>query len=451
MLKRPFILAVLTFTVGLTRSAQAQSPTILQDYLYGYAPVAVEATRAFLTAVPDTTQPGRAPINQFAYTKTLSTPSEQLVIRPNADTLYSGAWLDLTAQPIILHVPDVGSRYYVMPLLDAYSNEFSSIGSRTTGTKKGNYAIVGPLWQGATPANVDGVIVAPTNTVWLMGRTLVYGAADLPNAAAITSQYQLIPLSAYPAFLQTGKYQPPAKVPVTLPNLDFVATPVTNSVGFSKPEFFDVLAAYALQNPAPAAQRTQTEAFVLNGLINQDELNSTVASQADTAIANELVSATTLNNGWSFIANVGSYGTNYLLRAAIASYGLGAASSQDAIYLNASTDNGGSPLNGSKSYKVHFAPGQTPPQQGFWSVTVYNQSGFLVSNSLDRYSLGSVSGLVANSDGSIDILLQNTKPATLQSNWLPVPTAQFNLTLRIYWPDSSVLNGSWIAPTVSAQ
>src|SRR5262249_35280524 len=154
------------------------------------------------------------PINQFARVNRLLTAADRFIPRPNADTLYTIAWLDLSHQPIILHVPDTAGRYYLMPMLDAYSNEFASIGSRTTGTGSGNFAIVGPFWCQPLP-NVTGVVRAPTNTVWMIGRTLVRGEADLADAIAVTDQYALVPLDAYPAFLQTGSYTPPTGVPVT--------------------------------------------------------------------------------------------------------------------------------------------------------------------------------------------------------------------------------------------
>jgi hypothetical protein len=429
--------------------ATSSSPAILNDYIYGYAPVAMEATRAIQTAVPDNTKPGQAPINQFSYQKTLTTPDDRLVIRPNADTLYTTAWLDLASEPIILHVPDTAGRYYLIPMLDAYSNEFTSVGSRTTGTGEGNYAIVGPRWQGSVPENVTGVIYAPTNTVWMIGRTLVNGESDLQAAVAVTRQYNLIPLSSYPQFLQTGTYAPPGGVPVTPPIPDFVAFPVAISPGFSKPEFFDFLAKYALENP-PSQQFLWASALVLDGFLHQNQLTPDVVSQANSAIDNELLSTGTNENGWSFHLNVGDYGTNYLLRAAITKFGFGANISADAIYMSAEKDISGTSLTGTTSYVIHFAPGQTPPEKGFWSITVYGQDGFLVGNPISRYDVGSQTGLVTNPDGSLDLFLQNTRPHTLQSNWLPVPAASFNLTLRIFWPDQSVLNGTWTPPTLSS-
>ena len=449
--------AIVTLPLGLGAAQGNESqappveissePAILREYIYGYAPVAMEATRAIQTAASDNTKQGQAPINQFSYQKTLTAPSERLVIRPNADTLYTTAWLDLACEPIILHVPDTAGRYYLIPVLDAYSNQFASIGSRTTGTGEGNYAIVGPRWQGSVPENVTGVIHARTNTVYLIGRTLVNGQSDLQNALAVTTQYTLIPSSAYPQFLETGTYAPPTGLPVTPPNPDFVGFPVTTSSGFSKPEFFDVLARYAAENP-PSQEFLRASTLVLDGFLHQNQLTSAVVSEANLAMDNELLSTGTNANGWSFHLNVGNYGTDYLLRAAIAKFGFGANIPADAIYMSTEKDLTGVSLTGTSSYVIHFAPGQTPPEQGFWSITVYGQDGFLVENPIHRYDVGSQTGLVANPDGSLDIFLQSTEPQMTQSNWLPVPATPYNLTLRIFWPDQSVLNGTWTPPTL---
>jgi len=243
------------------------TPDILQDYTYGYAPVVMTATRSVNTAVPDaSSSPGRAPIDQFARLKMLATPAARLVRRPNADTLYTLAWFDLAKEPIVLHVPDTAGRYYLIPLYDAYSNEFASIGSRTTGNGEGDFAIVGPLWQGQLPKTLQ-IVSAPTDHVWVIARTLVRGGPDLANTLVLTSQYQLVPLSAYPQFHATGDYSPPINVPVIRPNPDFVGAPITSSPGVWKPGFFEILAETALRNPPSSSQAQQADQLVRDGLL----------------------------------------------------------------------------------------------------------------------------------------------------------------------------------------
>ena len=432
-------------------ASDAKPSSVLNDYIYGFSPVAMEATRGLQTAVPDnTTIPGLAPINQFGYRTTLADPSERLIVRPNADTLYTTAWLDLSREPMILHVPDTAGRYYLIPMLDGYSNEFASIGPRTTGTAAGNFAIVGPDWKGTLMEPVTGVIHAPTNTVWIIGRILVRGQADLQEAAGLAKQFLLVPLSAYADFLQTGTYTTPTGVAVIPPNPDFKGLPVTSSPAFSKPEFFDFLAGYSLQNPPPRDQIGRASRLVLDGFLHQGQLNSDIVAQANQAFAAEGSSIGTLENGWTLNLKGGSYDEDYLLRATITRFGFGANVAADAIYPSAMTDADGNRLVGTNQYVIHIPPGQTPPAHGFWSITVYDQDGFLVTNPIQRYDVGSETGLTPNPDGSIDIFIQNTAPATLESNWLPTPTGPFELTLRLFWPDQSALDGAWMPPPITA-
>ena len=456
---------LLTTSAISPASAQTQTtclppePLILKPYIYGYAPVVMTATRAIVTAVPDaTSQPGRAPINQFARVNALLTPAERLIVRPNADTLFSNARLDLAYEPIILHVPDSGGRYYLMPMLDAYSNVFASIGSRTTGDGEGNYAIVGPHWHGRLHEPVTGIVRSPTNDVWLQGRTLVHGQADLANAVAVTNQYQLVPLTAYRNFLESGSYTPPVNVPVHPPNPDFIppkGLPINAAAVFSKPDFFDVLLETSLRNPPPRQQEPQAARLVGEGVLLKSQLTQDIANQAVTAMACDEAATGIKQNGWSAHLNNGNYGSDYLQRAATARFGFGANIPADAVYYSTSVDINGNDLKGTNNYAMHFAPDQIPQVKGFWSVTVYDAIGFLVVNPIKRYSIGSESRLVPNADGSIDILLQNTAPATLQTNWLPTPVpsteapeARFNLTLRFYWPGQSILNGTSVVPGV---
>jgi len=414
-----------------TAPAQNAPPDLLQAYIYGYAPVAMAALRVEMTAVHDASRPGRAPINQLARTRALAGAGSHFVPRPNADTLYTLAWLDLAKEPMVLHVPDTAGRYYLVPLYDAYTNQFASIGSRTTGNGAGDFAIVGPRWHGTLPSGVHAV-AAPTDMVWLIGRTLVRGRSDLAAALAVTGKFQLVPLSAYEHFAATGSYSPPTVFPVPVPQPDFAGAPVTSSAGFAKPAFFDLLAETAALNPPPAAELERASALVRYGVAHKDELTAAVVSGAEAAMRNQGLTRHTERNGWSIDLKAGDYGTDYLDRALIARVGLGANIAADAVYPSTAADADRHPLDGAKKYVIHFPPGRTPPVKGFWSLTVYDRDGFLVANPIDRYAVGSETGLVANADGSTDILLQSTAPATLETNWLPTPLAPFNLTLRLY-------------------
>ena len=421
---------------------------VLVAYIYGYAPVAIAATQSIQTAAPDANSvPGEAPVNQFAYIKTLATPDAKTVIRPNADTIYTTAWLDLREQPMVLSLPAVPDRYYVIPLYDAYTNQFYSFGPRTTGSAAGDYLIAGPSWSGSVPQGITAVVRAPTPTVWVIGRTLVRGPDDLSNAVAVTTQYQLIPQDQYGT-----SYTPPSNVPVQPPDPDFVASPVTSAPGFQSPEFFGVMQPFILANPPPANQQPLVASF-RPVFEHPDALTPRIVQLALAAMSVAIEASTTKVNGWSYSLALGSYGENYLLRAAVARYGLGANGKDDAVYASCSTDAAGNALDGSTNYTIRFPAGQLPPVSGFWSVTVYDQDGFLVANPINRYAVGSETGLVADADGSLTIQLRNTAPPpqSPQANWLPVPAGPFSLTLRMYWPQDPVLNGSYVIPAVEAE
>jgi hypothetical protein len=433
---------------GVATATSGDDSQLLQAYIYGYAPVAMAATRAVQTAVPDaTSSPGKAPINQFSRSTTLATPSNRTVVRPNSDTLYTSAWLDLTDEPIVLHVPPTGDRYVVLPMLDAYSNEFASVGSRTTGSNGGDFLIVGPRWSGDPPDGITDLIHAPTNTVWIIGRTLVHGESDLNTAVGLTEQYQLVPLSAYADFLRTGHYDPPTGVPVEPPDPAFDGTPVTSGSGFSGPAFFDRLADVDAHDPPPPDQLETATALVQNGSARKDELAPDLVAQAVMTEVQRAAATATRKNGWASNQNLGDYGTDYVVRAAAARLGLGATLAEEAMYLNTTADPGGQPLQGSTTYALHFAPGQAPPANGFWSLTVYDQNGFLVENPIGRYSLGSETGPVFNPDGSLDVVLQHDQPPPGSvTNWLPTPDGQFTLSLRLFWPAAAALSGEWVPP-----
>src|SRR5262245_49776399 len=205
-----------SLTTNLSASAQNVSSQeayeIARDaYIYAYPIVTMDVSMRQSTNVPNAnTIPLRAPINQFAHARTYPRAEDRDVVRYNFDTLYSFAWLDLSREPIVLSVPDTGGRYYLLPMLDMWTDVFSVVGSRTTGTKAGNFALVAPGWSGMLPEGMTK-IVAPTPTIWILGRTQTNGPSDYENVHKVQDGYKLTPLS------QWGKgYAPPATTPTDL-------------------------------------------------------------------------------------------------------------------------------------------------------------------------------------------------------------------------------------------
>lgn len=428
-------------------------------YIYAYPLVLMDITKNVMTNVsaPVSFGPGmKTPVNQFANMMAFPSPTFEAVVRPNADTLYASAWLDLTKEPMVLSVPNSEGRYYLLPMLDAWTNVFASPGTRTTGNKSGNFVIVGPAWKGTIPAGLK-TISAPTNLVWLVGRIQTNGPTDYDNVHKFQKQLKLVPLSAW----HKGKYTPPT-YPVN-PKIDMQTSPpkqVASMDGLSFFKHFTNLLKTNPPHPSDTKIITQMKRLGINPGKDLDETTLTkeqkeAMNQAQNTtlpiIRQSIISSSKPVNGWIIRRkDIGSYDNHYMTRAGIALVGLGANLPQDAIYPITFVDNQGQPLNGENRYVIHFAKNQIPPVNGFWSLTLYNPSGYFVENQIHRYAIGDRDKLHFNEDGSLDIFIQHEPPAD-QSNWLPAPKSDFNLTLRLYWPKVSVINGEWSPPGVIKQ
>ncbi len=426
-------------------------------YVYGYPLVTMEMTRRVGTNT-EAPEGLRAPMGQFANAREYPNASFHDVTAPNADTLYSSAFLDVSKEPYIVSIPDEGDRYYLMPMLDAYTNVFQVPGKRTTGDKAQTYAITGPGWKGTLPEGVTEY-KSPTSMVWILGRTYCTGTPEDYNAVhAIQDKYKLVPLSAY------GKDYTPPKGKVD-PAID-MKTAVREQVNkMDAPSYFKLMAALMKDNPPAKADAPIVEKMAKIGIVPGQDFD---ASKLDPAVAKALPGvsksgvekimayfnkAGTEVNGWQIMTKTGEYGTEYLRRAFVTAIGLGANRPQDAVYPTSIVDGAGKPLNGANKYVMHFAKGETPPVQGFWSLTMYDENYFFVANPLNKYTVSPRNELKANADGSIDLYLQNESPGKdMESNWLPAPKGGFILMLRLYWPnekDPTILNGSWKPPAVS--
>jgi len=427
-------------------------------YVFGYPLVLMELSKDQLTAVP-APDPDKlaAPINQFVKMSAAPSPSWESAGRPNADALYTAAWLDLKKEPMVLSVPDADDRYYLMPMYDAWTNAFASPGTRTTGSGAGNFAIVGPTWNGTLPNGLTK-IESPTEMVAIAGRVLQNGPADIAAARAVQAQCALTPLSAWGT-----DYTPPTNVPVN-PNVDTTTPPFDQVANMTSAAFYDRMAMLMVDNPPRAADKPVIDQMARIGLVagkpfDWDGLNTTT-QQAITQGAKDglaQVNAACLHppgeviiNGWPIMYNYGDFGTDYTLRAGTALLGLVANFPEDALYATAFADAAGNPYTGAHTYVMHFEKNGTPPVNGWWSVTMYNDRGFFVDNPIDRYAISPHLGpLQYNADGSLDFYIQHASPGPdKEANWLPAPSGGFHLVLRLYWPQEAVLNGSWVPPGV---
>jgi hypothetical protein len=415
----------------------------------------MDVTRAQATNIEAGKKMGRGPANAFTNVPEFPTAEFRDVVRPNFDTLYSVAWLDMTKEPVIVSAPDTDGRYYLLPMLDMWSDVFASPGWRTTGTAKADFAIVPPGWNGKDlPAGVQR-IDAPTPFVWVIGRTKTDGPADYDAVHKIQAGYKVTPLS------QWGKAAEPLMVTID-PKIDMTTPPKKTVDGMTAADFFAYASEVMKHNPPHITDQPIIALMKRIGIepgksFDKTKIDPTVAKalEAVPAKAQKLMdwkvpTLARVANNWSMNTDtMGVYGNYYLKRAIVAQLGLGANLPEDAIYPLNLGDEKGNPLNGANSYKIHFDKANLPPVKAFWSVTLYDPEGFQVANSLNRFAVSSWMPFAYNADGSLDLYFQNKSPGEdKEANWLPAPAGPFNLTMRLYGPESEALTGKWNPPVV---
>ncbi len=452
-----FVVAVSFFSsIFLAASITESEKTAIESYIFGYPLVTMEQTKNVMTNVKKA-EGLKGPMGQFINARSYPDASFRDITAPNADTLYSVAWLDLSFEPYVLHLPDVEDRYYLMPLLNGWTEVFESLGTRTTGTRAQDFVIAGPDWKGDSPSNLR-LIKSSTNMVWILGRTYCTGTLeDYKIVHDIQDQYSLTPFSHY------GKQSP--KIEGTINSSIDMKTPVRDQVNaLSAKTYFNKFALLMEDNPPTAADTELIQKMSKVGIAPGKEFQFTgmepelvnfienIPKLAQEQIMAHEIDSGKVVNGWLMTFNTGTYGVDYLQRALIAAIGLGANLPQDAIYPVAKTDKDGKPLNGKNNYVIHFAKDATPPVKGFWSLTMYNKEYFFVENPMNRYTLSLRNDLKYNEDGSLDFYIQNESPGKdKESNWLPAPSDEFILMFRFYWPESSILKGTWKPPFIVNQ
>ncbi len=428
----------------------------LQAYTYGLPLLETNKTFLTMTSVNVSNDKGFGPVNRFNHVRKLNDPSSTTVVAPGANALSSIAWLDLTKEPQVLHVPEVIDHYFVLALLDPYTEDIRNLGSAHD-TPAGDYVICGPGQRDVQlPAGTQRIDVDYTR-IWVIGSTQLKGQDDVANVNKIQDSYTLTPLSKYGTDYQP---QAPAQLDTTVENYS-VPTGL---------EFFDTLGQLLQQFPPPEADKDQLAAFATVGIepgrtpsrdshLSADTirgLKDAVAAgpaqiQADTKTVFE--ASAKKHNGY-FLGGFGAYGTDYQLRAVVAVMGLGAFTSDQAIFAMCLTDGTMKTLDGSNRYTVHMTT--APPAREGWSLTVYDAKGALIQNTIGRYQFNNVSQLTKNADGSVDIYFQATQPADPRQaqNWLPTANGQaFELIWRLIAPEpdeiDGILNGTgWQPPAL---
>jgi hypothetical protein len=450
----------------LTTSNKSEDISTLA-YIWGFPLVTMKRQFNFVTSPNVPPGPGLGPVNTLACNRDLANASFTIIVSPNSDTLYCQTQFDLKNEPVVLVVPPISSdRYSTFQFLDAYTNDFDYLGTRTTGSTGGTYLVAGPDWNGQVPEGMTK-IWSPTNLAWLINRILVKGPSDVANVNAIQDKIIVKPLSAF-----QGKATPPQQQPATTGTAANASSskqvPIKALPALIAPtgiKIYDEISQAMIGNPLnppdPVLVTKLASIGIGPGKTPSTEANDTIKTALQTGITEgqkmideEEANLGTNVNGWLVNAAAGVFGTEYLFRAAVTQLGLGANVAQEALYPVTFTDSEGKSLSGTNNYTIHFNPGQTPPVKAFWSITMYNNKSLFIDNPINRYKIGQYTeGLKNNTDGSLDVYVQNTSPGKdKESNWLPAPTPPvsdtFKLILRMYLPQTQILNGTWPYPTL---
>ncbi|MFN8197036.1 MAG: DUF1254 domain-containing protein [Nakamurella multipartita] len=419
-----------------------------EAYTYLYPLVTMEVTRRQLANIPPGTREGFGPPNQFHHLRTFPDADFRAVVRPNFDTLYSSAWLDLTRGPVIVEVPDSDDRYYMMPMLDMWTDVFANPGKRTTGTGAQTFVVTAPGYSGDLPAGATP-IAAPTPHVWVIGRTQTNGPADYAAVNAFQDGLRITELAGPSTF-------------VIDESVDTTTEPLRLVDAMSAAEFFTLAARTMAVNPPHRSDFSQMARMSLLGVapgvdFDADRFDAAElaeieagAKAAQAALHAGVARLAVPVNGWAMLTDtMGVYGNEYFRRAVITLVGLGANPAQDAVYPLLVADADGKPTVGDHDYVIHFDADELPPAQAFWSITMYDAEGFQAPNELNRFAIGDRDPLVFNPDGSLDIYMQHGDPGPdRRANWLPAPTGPVGITMRLYAPAPAALDGTWHPPAV---
>jgi hypothetical protein len=427
----------------------------VEAYVYLYPLVLMDATRRQAVNIEAGKTIGRGPMNAFINVPIFPPADFRDVVRPNFDTLYSVAWLDLTKEPMVVAAPDTQGRYYMLPMLDMWTDVFASPGKRTTGTGAVRFAVVPPGWQGICPESVER-IDAPTPYVWIIGRTQTNGSKDYEAVHKVQAGYAIVPLS------QWGKTPEPVKAVID-PAVDMTTAPMIQVDSMAAGDYFryasellEVNPPHITDQPIIARMRRigiepgKSFEFKNADVVVRDALER-AAPDAYKGMREKIPTLARVVNGWQMNTDtMGVYGNYYLKRAIVALLGLGANVPEDAVYPLNLGDADGKPLTGASKYTLHFAKSEIPPVGAFWSITLYDKDGFPSANALNRNAIGDRDELKFNADGSLDLYFQNEPPGKdRESNWLPAPTEAFNLTMRLYAPKLEIRDGRWAPPAIT--
>jgi hypothetical protein len=395
-----------------------------------------------------------APLNRIVMLMDYVAADERIVACPNQDVVYGGGSLGLERSPVVVQVPDFGDRFWVYQAVDLRTDGFARIG-KMYGTTPGFYLLAGPNWDEPVPKGITEVFLSSTNTGFIAPRIFMDDTAEDRKAIQpLLQQIMEYPLAEYDGKMKTIDWN-------TIKKLRNTATGEQEILWVPPQAFVDTLPivlADAPPLPGEEAHYAQVLA-VLDAAKNEPEIKAAMtegAVEADEQLVKPLLQfrnyGQQLPFNWSTISNEAAFGTDYFTRTAVAKSNIFVNAPKETKYFYQDLDKDGGRLNASNRYTVTFAKDKTPPVNGFWSLTLYNEHHFFAPNEINRYSVGTKNkDLKTNVDGSLTIYVQAEAPAE-RTNWLPAPKgADFSLYLRTYWPKTAVIDGSWTPPPVEKQ
>ncbi len=411
------------------------------DYAYPLFEFSRAMQRIGLNATPDLPLDQR--LNRIYHRRVLADAKARQVTAPNNDTIYSSAFFDLSGGPLRLRVPDIPDRYFSVTLMNAFTDNFRTIGTRATGGKGGDFWLVGPDWSGPVPADAT-LIRSDTNDVWMLIRILVAGAADLPAVQALQDRFAII--------------VPPGRGPVRPPQVRAVD-------GTDPAQVLDAAAEMLSRSSDKVGEAKRWRNFAKAGVrpggagtfaALPPGLQAAWRAETPAAIARlraAFTGAVRQVNGWAAsTGDVGTFGGNDELRAAVALSGLAALPSDEAMYFSSVHDDRGEPLDPARRYRIRIPAGGIPVD-GFWSLTMYAAEPdgryFYVENPIRRYSVSErTPGLKRRADGAIDVILSRDPVDEADGNWLPMPDGPMRVSLRAYVPRAEIRTGRWVPPSI---
>jgi hypothetical protein len=450
------VLAVLVPFTSLSAQTSAEiteqeaNEIAIEAYIYLHPLLTMDVTRRTVTNVPE------GAVNRFNHLQKFPKAEDRAVVRPNFDTLYSSAWIDITDEPMIISVPDTKDRYYVLPIMDMWTDVFAAVGKRTSGTKTGNYALVSKGFKGKLPKGVEA-IEAPTPTMWIINRIQTNGPKDYKFVNGLQDGFKVTPLSQWDKKVVHKAFK-------VDPTVDMKTDPFDQMMAMDAKKYFSYGADLMKKHPPHSTDFSILARMKRIGIVAGESFDYEKASPVVKAALNRAVvdglklmkdtmpSLAPIVDGWQMnTSSMGVYGNFYMKRALVALVGLGAIPPEDAIYPLNLADADGKKMIGTSNYTMHFSKDKLPPVDAFWSITMYDEEGFQVANELNRFAIGDRDDLVYNKDGSLDIYIQAKSPGKdKESNWLPSPDkGELGITMRLYEPEAQALDGRWVPPVIT--